>query len=610
MYKVKIINEGKSLIINDVSTSSVAPRISGTIKKGINTIDSFEFTIYPNNPGFNSLYSLTTLIEIENTLTNTLEFKGRILLPKENMSSSGIFSKTVTCESEMAYLLDSNQIYGEYHNISVRNFLEKIIENHNNFVSKDKLFKVGIVTVKDNNDSLYKYLSYEDKTLDTIKEKLIKVLGGELQIRYENGIRYLDYLEEIGEQKETRITLGKNLEALNRENNPTGIITRLIPLGAKIDENSNKDIRLTIENVNDGKVYIDDEEAIKRYGIITGCEKWDDVTEASNLIRKGREFLKSNNKIVRKNSISAVDLSLIGLDIDTFEVGNTYPIVNQVLNISEYLRVVEKTIDINTPYKSSLTIGDKYISMTEIQSNEKKEFQYNRIQVQAAIDTINKTLGKVVIELAETQEGLRLKISEDDFYTLFNQTTKSFNFAIGNEEEGTETNILIDKNGLTVKNGAMAIKNSKGETVMWVDENGHLTTDTLEVFGDSACGVNLHGKGAKYIHFKSDDNKSLFMDFYRGETGHSRMGIYAEDSLSERSYQFFIEPGSNVTDKMPMLIVRGINSTVEKNEEAELQVHGQIRAVGKLLIGFGSTERDVGDILSDFAQRLQILEAK
>lgn len=606
MYKVKIINEGKSLIINDVSTSSNAPRIEGTIKKGINTIDSFEFTIFPNNPGFNSIYALTTLIEIENTITNKLEFKGRVLLPKENMSSKGLFYKTVTCESEMAYLLDSNQIYGEYHNISVKNFLEKIISNHNGFVSEDKWFKVGTVTVKDNNDSLYKYLSYEDKTLDTIKEKLIKVLGGELQIRYENGIRYLDYLEVVGEQKETKISLGKNLESINRENNPTSIITRLIPLGNKLED----DQRLTIKEVNNGIAYVDDEEAIKRYGIITGCKTWDDVTEASNLLRKGREFLKSNNKVVRKNSLSALDLSLIGLDIDTFEVGNTYLVVNPVLNISEYLRVIEKTIDINAPYKSSLTIGDKYISMTEIQSNEKKEFQYNRIQVQAAIDTINKTLGKVVIELAETKEGLQLKISEDDFYTLFNQTTKSFNFSIGNEEEGTETNILIDKNGLTVKNGAMAIKNSKGETVMWVDENGHLATDTLEVFGDSACGVNLHGKGVKYIHFKSDDNKSLFVDFYRGETGHSRMGIYAEDSLSERSYQFFIEPGSNVTDHMPMVIVRGINSTAEANESAELQIHGQIRAVGKLLIGFGSTERDVGDILSDFAQRLQILEAK
>lgn len=299
---------------------------------------------------------------------------------------------------------------------------------------------------------------------------------------------------------------------------------------------------------------------------------------------------------------------MIGLDIDTFEVGNTYLVVNPVLNISEYLRVIEKTIDINAPHKSSLTIGDKYISMTEIQSNEKKGFQYNRIQVQAAIDKINKTLGKVVVELAETQEGLQLKISEDDFNTLFKQTTKSFNFSIGNEEEGT--NVLIDKEGLTIKNGAIAIKNSKGEVVMWIDENGHLTTDTLEVFGNSACGVNLHGKGAKYVHFKSDDNKSLFMDFYRGETGHSRMGIYAEDSLSERSYQFFIEPGSNVTDKMPMVIVRGINSTAEANEEAELQVHGRIRAVGKLLIGYGSTERDVGDILSDFAKRLQILESK
>ncbi|MBS6601186.1 MAG: phage tail protein [Clostridium sp.] len=604
MYKVKIINEGKSLIINDVSTSSNAPRIEGTIKKGINTIDSFEFTIFPNNPGFNSIYALTTLIEIENTITNKLEFKGRVLLPKENMSSKGLFYKTVTCESEMAYLLDSNQIYGEYHNISVKNFLEKIISNHNGFVSEDKWFKVGTVTVKDNNDSLYKYLSYEDKTLDTIKEKLIKVLGGELQIRYENGIRYLDYLEEVGEQKETKISLGKNLESINRENNPTSIITRLIPLGNKLED----DQRLTIKEVNNGIAYVDDEEAIKRYGIITGCKTWDDVTEASNLLRKGREFLKSNNKVVRKNSLSALDLSLIGLDIDTFEVGNTYLVVNPVLNISEYLRVIEKTIDINAPHKSSLTIGDKYISMTEIQSNEKKGFQYNRIQVQAAIDKINKTLGKVVVELAETQEGLQLKISEDDFNTLFKQTTKSFNFSIGNEEEGT--NVLIDKEGLTIKNGAIAIKNSKGEVVMWIDENGHLTTDTLEVFGNSACGVNLHGKGAKYVHFKSDDNKSLFMDFYRGETGHSRMGIYAEDSLSERSYQFFIEPGSNVTDKMPMVIVRGINSTAEANEEAELQVHGRIRAVGKLLIGYGSTERDVGDILSDFAKRLQILESK
>lgn len=604
MYKVKIINEGKSLIINDVSTSSNAPRIEGTIKKGINTIDSFEFTIFPNNPGFNSIYALTTLIEIENTITNKLEFKGRVLLPKENMSSKGLFYKTVTCESEMAYLLDSNQIYGEYHNISVKNFLEKIISNHNGFVSEDKWFKVGTVTVKDNNDSLYKYLSYEDKTLDTIKEKLIKVLGGELQIRYENGIRYLDYLEEVGEQKETKISLGKNLESINRENNPTSIITRLIPLGNKLED----DQRLTIKEVNNGIAYVDDEEAIKRYGIITGCKTWDDVTEASNLLRKGREFLKSNNKVVRKNSLSALDLSLIGLDIDTFEVGNTYLVVNPVLNISEYLRVIEKTIDINAPHKSSLTIGDKYISMTEIQSNEKKGFQYNRIQVQAAIDKINKTLGKVVVELAETQEGLQLKISEDDFNTLFKQTTKSFNFSIGNEEEGT--NVLIDKEGLTIKNGAIAIKNSKGGVVMWIDENGHLTTDTLEVFGNSACGVNLHGKGAKYVHFKSDDNKSLFMDFYRGETGHSRMGIYAEDSLSERSYQFFIEPGSNVTDKMPMVIVRGINSTAEANEEAELQVHGRIRAVGKLLIGYGSTERDVGDILSDFAKRLQILESK
>ena len=282
MYEVKIINDDNEIIINAVSTSNEAPRITGQCKFSINTIDSFSFTILPNNQGYNLLKDLKTLVEIKNIKTNEVKFKGRVLIQTPDMSSDGLLSKSVICESELGYLMDSVQEYGEYHNITVRGFLELIIDNHNKKVSEDKHFTVGIVDVVDNNDSLYRYLGY-DKTLDTIKDKLIDRLGGELKIRYENGVRYLDYVQAIGEKKDTEIVLAKNLITIEQERDPSDVITRLIPLGAKLEDS---DERLTISSINNGFVYIDDEEAISELGIIVNTVSYDDVTVVENLLEK------------------------------------------------------------------------------------------------------------------------------------------------------------------------------------------------------------------------------------------------------------------------------------------------------------------------------------
>ena len=111
MYLVKIINNGIETYINTISTSPDSPRISGQIKFGINTIDSFQFNILPNNIGYNQLHALTTLIEVINTKTNKIEFKWRVLLPKHIMKDTGLLTKTVVCESELGYLMDSTQRY-------------------------------------------------------------------------------------------------------------------------------------------------------------------------------------------------------------------------------------------------------------------------------------------------------------------------------------------------------------------------------------------------------------------------------------------------------------------------------------------------------------------
>ena len=402
MYQVTIKNENEEVIINSISTDIESPRlISGSINHGINTIDNFTFKIATNNIGYNKLNTLTTLVEVLNIKNNNLEFKGRVLLPVESMDSNGIFLKNVTCESELGYLMDSSTVYGDYHNISVRDFLKVIIDNHNSQVDEEKKFEVGNVTVVDNNDSLYRYLGYV-KTFEAIKDKLIDRLGGELQIRYENGIRYLDYLESIGEVKSTEIRLAKNLQSIELEKDPTSIISRLLPLGNKLEDSEE---RLTIESVNNGNKYIDDIEAIEEFGVIVDSVTWDDVTQVSNLLKKGQEYLKENNRIKKKYKVTALDLSTIGLDFDSFEVGNSYPVINPLMNINENLRIIEKTIDIYNPQSSTLGIGDKLEDI--------KNYQLNNIATAKEVKTVKETvqttvsaLNSVSVELNNTVEIL------------------------------------------------------------------------------------------------------------------------------------------------------------------------------------------------------------
>ena len=361
MYLVTIMNNGVETVINEVSTNT-DNRVSGTIKQGINTINSFTFTILPNNQGYNLINPLSTLVKVLNTKTNKYEFIGRVLSLTNSMSSNGLVSKSYVCESELGYLLDTYQSYEEIHNISVKGYLERLIRAHNNNTDSSKKFTVGNVTVEDNNDSLYRYIAY-DTTKKNIDDDLLGKLGGELQIRYENDTRYLDYLIEVGKVCSTEIRLAKNLKDIEQSIDINNYCNRLVILGGKLKTKDNEgnevDIeeRLTIESINNGLKYIDDEESIKKFGVIQGQVIYDDVTKAENLLNKGKKHLL-NQRLLVSNKVNALDLSLIGIDIDSFEVGNYYPLIHEILGINDIVRVTEKNISIDNPHTNSITLGD------------------------------------------------------------------------------------------------------------------------------------------------------------------------------------------------------------------------------------------------------------
>ena len=149
MYQVTILNDKKETVINAVSTDKDAPRVTGNIKQGINSFDSFTFTIYSNNPGYSKINPFKTLVKVLNTKTKKYEFVGRILSPSEELQESGLFFISYVCESALAYLVDSIQRYESFTNISIKTYLEKLIENHNSKMQEDwKKFKVGTIEIR------------------------------------------------------------------------------------------------------------------------------------------------------------------------------------------------------------------------------------------------------------------------------------------------------------------------------------------------------------------------------------------------------------------------------------------------------------------------------
>ena len=397
MYLVRIINQDLVAITINGQKERI---LSGNVVQGINTIDTCSFTLHPANAGFDKINDFTTLVEVTDTIKNKTEFTGRVLLSPEEMDDNGAIRKNVTCESLFGYLCDSQQLYVEEQNWTVRGLLERIISCHNSQVEAHKRFVVGNVTVIDPNDNLFCGIQREN-SWESIKKKLIDVLGGEIRYRVESSGLYIDYLAEIGEHKTTPIELSKNMKSIVREKNPSSFVTRLIPYGAKLSNDTEE--RLTVATVNNGSIYIDDTEAIAKYGIHVGSVEFDDVTQANILLTKARQWLTANNKVQVKYSITALDLSLLGLNIDAFEVYNYHPIKNKLLGIEDEARIIKSNKDLCDRTKSTIEIGDNFKTLSELQGERLKKLE-------ATASTVTKIENNYV-----TQKKLSDEIEKIDF---------------------------------------------------------------------------------------------------------------------------------------------------------------------------------------------------
>ena len=396
------------------------------IVKSVGDIETFSFDIYPSNKGFHLLHPFTTLVEVWNTKLNKLLFKGRVLKPDEKMDGAGLLSKTIVCEGELAFLHDSYQQYGRWQNLTPKQFFTELIHVHNAQVEEYKRFEIGNIDVTNSTDNVYRYTADDVSTFDTIQDKLIDRLGGELAVRYEDGVRYIDYVLQSGQKGNQSIELSKNLLSQSKSVDPSEIITVLKPLGETLEnDDDNTDAsapRLTIESVNDGSPYLRDESLINLFGIQTGVEIWNDVTLPTNLKSKGLDFLAKQKVANVRYQIDAVDLSSLELSVDEFMCGWTYDVYNPIMQIDEEVRVIGLTIDINDVTSSNLKIGDKFLSEEQYKREIARQISKNN-EISKVVDAQGRSISSIRVALEQTEENL----------ILLQQTVESGNGDVQNQ---------------------------------------------------------------------------------------------------------------------------------------------------------------------------------
>lgn len=415
MYRVTIFqNENDQTGIEIHSPYSNELKVeSNNLKPSINDIGTFSFTIYPNNPGWVKIKPLRTLVKVEDAIHHFVVFEGRVLGPTSDMESSGELSESYICEDEKGYLHDSIQSFKKFEGIrTAEQLFREAIRVHNEQVEPYKRFVIGNIELEDLTENI-RFIDDTQSTFDTITDKLLNNdnIGGEIRIRKEKGVRYIDWIKEVGSFVDVPIVLAKNLVDMSKEVDPTDVVTVLFPRGERLESDDNEQSgnstpRLTISDVNNGKEFLlADQGLIEVFGYQAGCVVWDDITQSNILKTRGQQWLNNQFVATGRYSITALDLSLIGIDPHRFWVGNTHPVINPLLDVNGNLRIVDMNININSPEKTIIYIGDRQLTMSQYQQTLTKEM----LQVQSIRSSVNhqgRSIGNLRINLGLTEQRL------------------------------------------------------------------------------------------------------------------------------------------------------------------------------------------------------------
>lgn len=392
--------------------------IHGEIKQAVNSIHELEFAIPLDHTMYQKMVQFKSIIEVVNLRDNEIEFVGRVLTMANEMSTNGFIQKVV-CEDFLSYLHDSAQWFQKLPNKGAEDYLKIIFESANVQIEEYKRITPRNITVQSRSDRPFRYIGY-DSSWDTVRERIINNIGGYLTLREFNTRLYVDWTKDIGVTKESPIKLGQNIKSASREVDFDGLATIIVPIGADLqsqnqgqEEDQSPDVtraQLDIRSVNDGKMYLADEELIKEFGFIRKSVIWTEIDNPSILLARGKQYLRNQKIALAKWTISAVERYLIDSRYSKFRIGNKHKIINAPLSGIETLQILEKKIDILNPQSVDLTIGSQSQSLSAYQlQTQEADNSIEKLKLDQSIATKQKKLEQLNAQLSALKSASQSK---------------------------------------------------------------------------------------------------------------------------------------------------------------------------------------------------------
>jgi phage minor structural protein len=382
-----------------------------SVELGLEKAGAATITLPPDHPAYGVFVSYRTEVTIYRD--SLLLFRGRALYPSDDF----LRRRTITCEGERCFLRDGVMRPYMYQDGPAAVFTS-VIELYNAQVEAFKQFKVGTVTVTDPND----YIRIESESAEAFSDtvdKLVERCGGYIVFTTDaEGQRCINWLADVGYTNNQVVEFGENLLDFSRTGENTDLATVIVPYGAK-DETSGT--RITIESVNDGLDFIQDYDAVALRGVVAKAVYWDDITEPANLLTKARQYLNESKQAITSLELTAVDLSIIDKNIDSFRVGDIIRVRSRPHGVDDDYRLTERKMDLLNPAADRITLGKSLASLTgadaagdrrsayDLQKVERSVVSGYTLDVAAQIEAAKVEMTSLI---QQTGDAIQLEVSE------------------------------------------------------------------------------------------------------------------------------------------------------------------------------------------------------
>ena len=354
---------------------------------------SLKFTIPPSHPKKSLLKNFLSRFTVKEDELVLAE--GRLFDSRQDIYNQVEWQ----AEGSLSYLTDSYVPKVKVEE-TIRALFTRYVNEHNSRVEDYKKFTVGQITidnadtekVKVDNDG-YRY------TADAIQNDLIDSYGGYLRTRYENGVRYLDYLKDYGHKTTQTIEYKKNLIDFALEVNPEDVFTYLIPTG---------DSNLKINDVNNGKDYIEVEGAKAKWGNKYLLKSFSGISNASTLLKEAKQYIKNHyEELPESLEITAIDLKLLGVNVESIHVGDVVRVTSTPNGVDKDYTCSAISYNLSQFGKTKYTLGKPKQDFT-------KKYNQNSSRTSSSINDTNSSLGRTNGRLSETQSKLEKYITATD----------------------------------------------------------------------------------------------------------------------------------------------------------------------------------------------------